>query len=478
MLITLVGRLIQFAIMFASVRIMTELLSPADMGRVALITTTTSLFALFLVNPVGMFINRRLHSWVNDGVARSRFHLFAVYIVAVAIVAAGSLWLVDRLGVELGGVSLGWALALVCGSLCFNTAVQTLVPSLNMVGRPRPFIVLTLACLVVGLITSIVLNRWGGASAEHWLAGQLLAQALFSVVAYFVFFGKPAPGAPLPAPLNASNLRQMADFCWPIAIAVLLQWVHMQGYRFLLADEFGLARLGLYAAGYGLAASLLSAAETILTTWFQPQFYRDVSADSAERRDRAWSDYAKVMIPASLLALSALIAAAPSLPRIMLGTSFHDAGEYVMLGALAEWARMMVGMISLNAHRNMSTRALILPNVLGAAATYAAFYALLPLLGMLAAPLAVFLGGMTIVAYFYRITFANDAHVRVDFRALLGTTAILAAGAAVFAGGQTWLLDLDRRGLPLLACLAVGVAWGLLAWQLLKPFVMNRIHHP
>lgn len=478
MLITLVGRLIQFAIMFASVRIMTELLSPAEMGRVALLTTTTSLFALFLVNPVGMFINRRLHTWVNNGVARSRFHLFAYYILTVAVVAAGCLWLGDRLGVELGGVSLGWAIALVCGSLCFNTAVQTLVPSLNMVGRPQPFIVLTLASLIVGLITSIVLNRWGGASAEHWLAGQLLAQLLFSVVAYVVFFGKPAPGAPRPAPLNASNLRQIADFCWPIAIAVLLQWAHMQGYRFLLADEFGLAQLGLYAAGYGLAASMMSAAETILTTWFQPQFYRDVSANSSERRDRAWADYAKVMIPASLLALTALIAASPSLPRVMLGPSFNDAGEYVMLGALAEWARMMVSMISLNAHRDMSTRALILPNVLGAAATYAAYYALLPLLGILVAPLAVFLGSMTIVAYLYRIAFANDAHIRVDLHALLGTTAILAAGTAIFVAGQTLLLDLDRRGLPLLACLAVGVVWSLMAWRLLKPFVMDRTRHP
>jgi O-antigen/teichoic acid export membrane protein len=470
--------MIQFALMFASVRIMTELLSPADMGRVALLTTATSLFALFLVNPVGMFINRRLHPWIKEGVARSRFHMFSVYLVAVAVVAAGGLWLAYQLGVDLGGVPLVWAMALVCGSLFFNSAVQTLVPSLNMVGRPLPFIVLTLACLVVGLITSIAFNLLGGASAEHWLAGPLLAHALFSVVAYVVFFDKLTSGAPRPLLLVEYKLRQMVDFCWPIAIAVLLQWAHMQGYRFLLADEFGLTQLGLYAVGYGLAAALMSAAETILTTWFQPQFYRDISADSAECRDRAWSEYANVMISSSLLAVTALIAAAPSLPHIMLGPSFYDAGKYVMLGAMAEWVRMMVGMFSLNAHRHMSTRALILPNFLGAAATYAAFYALLPLLGILAAPLAVFLGGMTIIVYLYRITFANDPHARVDLPALLGTAAILAAGAAVFATCQTWLLDLDLRGLPLFVCLVVGAVWGLLAWQLLKPSVMKRTTHP
>jgi O-antigen/teichoic acid export membrane protein len=478
MLLTLFGRLIQFALVFASVRIMTQLLSPSDVGRVALLTTTTSLFALFLVNPVGMFFNRRLHPWVNDGVARARFHLFVIYLVAVAAVAAGALWLGDHLGVDLGGVSLDWAIVLVCGSLCFNTAVQTLVPSLNMVGRPRPFILLTLACLMMGLGASIALTRWAGASAEHWLGGTLLAQALFSAIAYGVFFGKSSPQSPRPTPLDAVKMRQMADFCWPIAIAVLLQWAHMQGYRFLLADEFGLAHLGLFAAGYGLAASLMSAAETILTTWFQPQFYRDISADSPERRDRAWPEYARVMVPASLLAVTALIAAAPSLPSIMLGPAFQDAGEYVMLGALAEWARMMVGMISLNAHRHMSTRALILPNVLGAAATYVAFYALLRWLGMLAAPLAVFLGGITIVAYLYRVTFANDAHASIDFRALLAQTLVLAPTAVLFVGGQTWLLTLDIRGLPWIVCLAVGAVWGLLAWRLLNPIMMNQTRYP
>lgn len=478
MLITLIGRLVQFALMFASVRIMTQLLSPADMGRVALLTTATSLFALFFVNPVGMFFNRRLHPWIQDGVARARFHLYLAYLVAVAAMAAAALWVGERLGLDLGGVSTGWAVALVCGSLLFNTAIQTLVPSLNMVGRPRPFIALTLGSLIVGLAASIGLSRWAGASAEHWLAGTLMAQALFSLIAYAVFFGNGRDTVRAPSPLEAAKLRQMADFCWPIAIAVLLQWAHMQGYRFLLADEFGLARLGLYAAGYGIAASLMSAAETILTTWFQPQFYRDISAESAERRDRAWSGYAKVMIPASLLAVTALIAAAPSLPRLMLGPSFHDAGEYVLLGAMAEWARMMVGMISLNAHRHMSTRALIVPNVLGAAATYTAFYALLPLMGMLAAPLAVGMGGMTIVAYLYRVTFAADTHARIDFRSLLVTAVVLAAGAALFAGGQTWVLDLDRRGLPLIACLAVGATWSALAWWLLKPSFVNRTHRP
>ena len=103
MLITLVGRLVQFALMFASVKIMTHLLTPVEMGKVALITTTTSLFALFLVNPIGMFINRRLHAWVNAHRFRSYFHVYVGYLAAVSLFAAGVLFAGYHAGGDLGG---------------------------------------------------------------------------------------------------------------------------------------------------------------------------------------------------------------------------------------------------------------------------------------------------------------------------------------------------------------------------------------
>ncbi len=54
------------------------------MGKVSLITTTTALFALFFVNPVGMFINRRMHAWIAAKSFRSYFHLYVGYLTGVS----------------------------------------------------------------------------------------------------------------------------------------------------------------------------------------------------------------------------------------------------------------------------------------------------------------------------------------------------------------------------------------------------------
>jgi len=467
-LLTLFGRLAQFALMFASVRIMTELLSPAEMGKAVLLTTATAFFALLLVNPVGMYFNRRLHAWMDAGRTRERFHTYLFYLLAVCVVAALSLGLADQWGLDLGGVSLPWVLSLICGSLFFNTCVQTLVPSLNMVGRHRAFIALTLGHLAAGLVASIVLNRIAPPSAERWLLGALLGQVVFSGVAYGVFFrpGSRVTAAPAgPSPFHRDKLWQMAMFCWPIALAVLLQWLHMQGYRFVLAQAFGLTELGLYAAGYGVAASLMAAADTILTTWFQPRFYRMVNSDSAAERDGAWRAYAQVMVPASLLAVTATVAAAPSLPRILLGASFHDTTLFVVLGALAEWTRMLVGVFGLNAHRHMATHKLLLPSLLGALLTYAVLWLCMPRLGIASAALGVWVGSMLSLFYLYGVTYADDPHMRIDFRALALPATVLVGVAVLLAWVQQVLLDLSQPGMPYGVCLVVGLVWLLLGWR-------------
>lgn len=458
MLITLIGRLVQFALMFASVKIMTHLLTPSEMGKVALITTTTSLFALFLVNPVGMFINRRMHAWVDAGSFRSYFRLFVGYLLAVSLVAAIALLAAFHLGLDLGGANLPWVLALVCGSLLFNTIATTLVQALNMVQRVQAFTVLTIGTLITSLGISVWLNHAATPSAERWLAGTLLGQTLFGAIAYVVFFrNRPARQEPLR--IGRAQWNAMLAFCWPIGLAVLLQWLHMQGYRFLLAERFGLAQLGLYAAGYNVAASLISAMETLLTTWYQPIFYRMANSTDPAQRDQAWSAYASVMLPASTLGMTALVAVSPSLPKVLLGEAFHGAGQYVLLGALAEWARMLVGLVGLNAHRRMSTRQLIAPNLAGMIATYAVLFAAISTLGLVAAPVAMFAGSFTVIAYLWFHTYRDDTHARLAWRSIGGLGLVAAVFAAFFVFLQFALPIAISPVAAFGVCLLVGLLW-------------------
>lgn len=426
MILTLVGRMIQFGIMFVSLKLMTELLSPVQMGRVALITTGISFFALFLVNPVGMYINRRLHSWFDSGYARTYMHLYALYILAVGAFAVLACLLVSAAGFNLVGLEPVWIAILVGGSLFFNTVIQTLIPSLNMLGRELSFTILNVSSILVSLLFSLIYSYYIDAAAEYWIAGTLTGQMLFSCVAYLVFFRKYPAELNIPRP-TSSQAISVFKFSWPILITVGLQWLHIQGYRFALADLFGLAEFGLFAVGYSVAAALMSAGESILTTWFQPAFYRAINSKDESERNLAWSVYAGRILPLSLLGVSALIAASDILPRLMLGAEYQNVGNFVIVAAFAEWGRMLIGIFGLNAHRHMATHQLILPNALGAIITIFGFAVCIYACGMgiQSAPICAAIGCFVVVFALLRSNKNSEVQMVLNFRLLISQAVVL-----------------------------------------------------
>ena len=463
MLVTLLGRLAQFGLMFFSVKLMTSLLDPFQLGRVALTTTSVAFFALFLVNPVGMFVNRRLHSWYEDGRCRYYFHWYCIYIFLVACVGSLAVISLTLMGPNLIGLSSAWIILLVGGGLFFNTAVQTLIPSFNMLGRGLIFTLLNLCTLSVSLFLSYFLCAWVGTSAEHWLAGAVAGQAIMAVVAYIFFFKKYRGVLIIQGP-SSKQFRVLVRFCWPLAIAVGLQWGHMQGYRYVLADRFGLQELGLFVAGYSLAAAFLSAGETILTTWFQPKFYRALnSADSVER-EIAWAGYAESMIPALFLGCTVTIATSSLLPKFTLGPQYHDVGHYVLLGCLAECGRILVGIYGLHAHQHMKTQNLILPNALGAIGTALGLTAAFVFLdiGIEAAPICVAFGCLVVILVLWWTDLRNDKYAQLRSRRLFVKTIGL-FGAAVVSHKIIASLEIRTALDAFLASLPVFMAWFVFA---------------
>jgi hypothetical protein len=466
MMVTLAGRLAQFAIMLISLKVMTSLLAPVQMGKFTLVTTGIVFFAMIFVNPVGMLFNRRLHAWFDSGNGRGYTNLYAIYLLVVGLVAI-IIWLsASKAGFNPAGLEWKWVVVLVGGSLFFNTAIQTLIPTLNMLGREVSFAVLNVSTLILSLIFSLIFCFIFGDTAEHWLAGTLTGQAIFSFIAYLILFQKyPAEGR-LPRVSSEQTVRSI-NFCWPIAITVGLQWMHMQGYRFFLADQFGLAEFGLFAVGYGVAVSLISAGETILATWFQPGFYRAINSNDQAVHNTAWNIYAGRMLPASLLGVSALIAASNALPSLMLGAAYQNVGNFIIIGAIAEWGRMVVGIFGLNAHRQMATRQLILPNVLGACVAILGFLACVQIfgLGIWSTPICAFFGCSVVVVTLWKFSKREDAHIHLNLRRLASQSIGLLLAALIMLR-LTALLPYQGVSAAALTLLSVGLTWAVFAFKM------------
>lgn len=422
----IVGRAAQFLIALITLRVATTLLSPEEMGKVALVATTTAFFALLLINPVGMFINRRLHAWQASGHGVGYLVRYAGYIALVATIAAISLPLFVMTGLISFGIPTVWLIALVCGSVIFNTVNQTTIPCLNLLGDSRRFILLTVATLIASFVAAVTLVLTVQRTAEYWMLGILLGQALLALVGTRDLFAQLGRSnlASIQQPIHRQHFRSLFAFSWPVAIAAGLGWVQAQGYRYLMVDDLGLAQVGLFVAGYGLSAGIIAGFESVLTTYFQPRLYRDANAATPQLQTEAWRRYAAAVIPSLVLTVGLLIALAPDLTRLLLGQRFQGAASFVIWGALAEAARVLASVYSLIAHVHMRTRWLIWPNVVGAVISIVACALLMPIFGAHGAGLGLVCSGFIAVIHLHTIIL-KKIDGGISPRTIIRTAAIL-----------------------------------------------------
>lgn len=469
MILIIFGRAAQFILLLLVMRIATTYLPPEEMGRLSLITAATAFYALFLVNPVGMFINRRFHAWDALGRAKYYLKLHWIYLVVISAVAAVSLGLLNKVHAFGFQFNTTWLLMLVCGSLLFNTVNQTAIPSLNLLELRGRFITLTLATIGVGLASAFLLVRTFESTAEYWLLGLLIGQAVFAVIGVKLFFDKLQPENPVQMPSRA-HLELLFHFAWPVAISVGFNWLQTQGYRFFVADSLGLVALGLFVAGYGISAGLMAAFESVLTTYFQPRFYKRVSTSSLAEQSLAWNKYAGAILPSLMLVTFLLAGLAPELTRFMVGPAYQSASQFVVWGVLAEGARVLAGVYSMSAHAKMKTRLLLLPNLLGAVICIALIWGLAPAMGAHGVGLARSLAGIgMVVAMHYMMIVVLE--MRLPYRLLLKGTA-MGLVLLLMASAGRWVLggteSLISAGILIMA---TGLAFLPMFYWLLYPFL-------
>lgn len=433
MIAIIAGRLAQFLLALAMIRVATTLLSPEEMGKVSLTLTSIAFFAMFLINPVGMFINRRLHAWQASGMAKPYLIRYAGYLLLVAFIAAINISMLQMSGLISFGISTSWLILLACGSIFFNTINQTAIPSLNMLGYSGRFIFLTVASVAASFVCAVSLVQAFQPAAEYWLLGLLLGQTLLAVIGVKVLFARLQKVVDQrSSEISRRHIRILFNFGWPVAVAAGLAWVQSQGYRYFMEDQLGLAQLGLFVAGYGISAGMIAGFESILASYFQPRLYREVSGGHANEQAEAWHRYATAVIPSLILTTALIAMLAPELTRLFLGGRYQAAADLVVWGVIAEAARVLAGVYSLIAHVNMKTYWLIIPNTVGAAFSVVLCLLLIPIAGAAGVGMGLAISGFASVLAMHILLIRNvggGISLRPVFMAMI--SAILLWGVAL-----------------------------------------------
>ncbi|MDC7689659.1 lipopolysaccharide biosynthesis protein [Vogesella indigofera] len=356
------ARLGQALIGLVALRAMTYWLSVEQFALLGLMTAFAGFFGLFLINPVGQYINRHTHQWHQQGILLTQMKKYNTYlsILSLLATAGGLVWYGSTHAQSL--TREFWTSLLIACSLglfvWLGTWNNTLVPMLNMLGRRGQSALLGMLTVTLALSASILLVMWQ-AEAVTWLYGQLIGLAVGAAAALHL--------------LSANNSHQaegsrsfldwstVKDYCLPLAIAAGMLWALTGGYRFVVESRWGAYNLGLLVLGMGVASQFWSIIEAITTQIVYPKYYHRLSANNHNDSLMAFNQMINTIMPIYLAMLGLGVAMASNLLAILADPRFAGAAIFCSIGMLLEACRASTNMINQAAQINKKTTSMIYP---------------------------------------------------------------------------------------------------------------------
>jgi O-antigen/teichoic acid export membrane protein len=373
---------VQLAAAAALTPAITRLLGPTEFGTVAV--TLAVMQVLFVVGGFGLqTAMQREHETAGGGEAAAK--LFALTIVlalasSAAFVTTAGLW-GGPLGLADEVAALRMA-ALWAGASVVTHAGLALLRSHD---RLAPFVLVSLVQSVVAEVASLGMVAWHGPTAEHFLQGRLVAQAL--AVALVVVLAPPKVFARHDRALVGAALR----FALPLVPAALGNFALGSADRLILQSVAGPDAVARYQVAYNIA-SMPMLLLWVLTTAWMPRLF---SLGREDERAAVLAASRDAVYRALMPVLFGLALGAPILLRLWAPPSYQSEDlllvtSLVAVSAIPCAAQLSVARTLMTAGR---TTAIAVTTLLASAANILLNVVMIPTGGLVGSAVA------TLVAY-------------------------------------------------------------------------------
>ncbi|WP_446810108.1 lipopolysaccharide biosynthesis protein [Methylomonas sp. 2BW1-5-20] len=328
-------------------RLLTELVSPAVYGQVALLNGFVALGVAVFSYPF-ICAGMRIVPECQDPAERRSLH------TAVAALTLKATGLAIALLV-LGGFVFGYftdassALFLLAGMLLATTVQRELGIQLAIGERKQRLASLwQTSDSVLRPALAIALVWWMGGNPESVLLGYILASLVSNLVWIVV---KRRNAIRTPAQVSRAFSREVWVYALPLIPMELIFWINGLGDRYVIGYLLSSADVGLYAATYMIVNEAFNRSAMVLLRTFQPAYFQAFSAQQLQKAfSMLWIWIASVAglgvaglllllltkdWVASMVLAKSYHAAVDLMPAMALGCALHALGTAVAQPLLA-----------------------------------------------------------------------------------------------------------------------------------------------
>jgi O-antigen/teichoic acid export membrane protein len=354
----------------AGVRLLTELLAPAEYGELALGLTVSALVNQTILGPLANGVTRFYAPAQEQGDVGG--YLSAVR--RLVMMATGFIFLIVLLALAglLSSEYTQW-IGIATAALAFAalSGYNAILNGIQNAARQRAIVALHQGIeswLRFSVASGLLL--WLGASSAVAMSGYTVA-VMVVLGSQYLFFRRTVRDNGIAAhPGNWQ--RQVWKYSWPISVFGVFTWVQLASDRWALELFATTREVGTYAALYQLGYYPMSVASTMAMQFLAPIFYQRAGDASDKRRN---ADVQKLSWNLTGFSLAATAVA------FLLALLFHRqifrvlvASEYASVSQLLPWMLLAGGIfaagqaIALNLMSQMRTQAMMTAKIVTALA--------------------------------------------------------------------------------------------------------------
>lgn len=253
------GQVLSALAALVTIRIVTELLPPAEFGRLTLLMGAAALALGLAATPRLQAVMRYYPEWYGQGkvsvLRRTAVHLLYFPVATAAAILAGG-W-----GVYAMFTGQAWWAGFLLAALLVVDAMRSFeLALLNAARRQRSSAIIHAADgwarPLLAIAAVLMLGQNAEAALVGYVAGSLLVLVLLRQ--FTRLEGKEAGpivesgcGVAGAQEALAADIRRYA---WPLAPLAIFGWLNGMGDRYIIAGILSMAEVGLYAAAFGLAS--------------------------------------------------------------------------------------------------------------------------------------------------------------------------------------------------------------------------------
>jgi len=320
------ANLLNSAVPFFLLPILTRYLSPADYGVVAMINVLIAFASPFTGLTGHGALARRYFDGDRDNIPR-----FVTTILVILVVSTVTLSLIVWIGTgpiaRIAEVprSWLWSVPLISALRSFTAVVLVMWQVRTMAVRYGVYQIL-LTTLNLGM--SILLIVGLGMDWQGRIVGEILALTVFTVAGMIILFR----GGWLSQGYDRGDARYALSFGVPLIPHTLGVIVITLSDRLFITRMVGIADTGVYSVGYQVGMIIALLQNSFARAWGPWLYNRLNGATAAVKREIVWATYA--YFAAIFAAAVGLSIAAPWFLRFFLGASFAGSAKYVVWVAL------------------------------------------------------------------------------------------------------------------------------------------------